>query len=508
MCRAHVRLSVVGAQVRLCGLNADSKGVAMRVLALVLALAFALFPAAAQAEPPSNDNFATAKVIDPASLPYSDSVDSSEATTESGEPGPCSGFGNSVWYSITPTQAGLIQVDTGGSATFNVLTVYSGGSLNSLVSQGCAGSGSPVNLHAAANVTYYMQVSGFGSTVRLNARVLSPPPNDDFANATVIDPAALPFEDTQSAAAATKQAGEPTPSCSSFGPASNSWWYSFTPTSSGSYTLSSNGAGVGSVALYTGATLTGLSERDCRFGNSTLFTFAATAGTTYRVRVDDYYGGNFGPIRMALTPAPNPNAEFSASPGDPNQYDTMTFFNASNDPGGNPFASERWDFGDGTVLTSPGQFPTHRFTADGDYTVKLAVTTTDGRTATVAHTIKVRTHDVAITAFDVPTSGRPNRSKPITVGISNTRYAERVRVQLLKSVAGAGFEEVGTLTQSVPVRARNRTTDFPFSYTFTQNDADAGRVTFQAVATIVDARDALPGDNTVIALPTTVRPGG
>jgi hypothetical protein len=433
----------------------------MRVLVLVLVLAFAAFPAAARADAPPNDNFANAKVIDPASLPYSDSVDSSDATTEPGEPAPCGGYGRSVWYSLTPTQAGLIQIDSGGSATFNVLTAYSGASLDTLTSQGCAYSGSAVNVHASAGVTYYIQISGFGSVVQVNVRLIAPPPNDDFANATVIDPGSLPFADTQSALAATRQTGEPTPSCSAFGPANNSWWYSFTPTSSGSYTISSGG-GVPTVALYTGSTLSGLSEQTCRFGNGTLFTFAATAGTTYHVRVDDYYGGSFGPVRLALTTAPDPIAAFSASPGDPNQYDTVTFFDASSDPGGSSFSSEKWDFGDGTVLTSPGQFPTHRFKADGDYPVKLSVTTVDGRTATVTHTIQVRTHDVTITSFAVPTSARPDRSKDITVGISNTRYPEKVRVQLLKSVAGDGFEEVGTLTQSVPVRSKSHTTDFPF----------------------------------------------
>ena len=61
--------------------------------------------------------------------------------------------------------------------------------------------------------------------------------------------------------------------------------------------------------------------------------------------------------------------------------------------------------------------------------------------------------------------------------ISNTRYAEKVRVQLLKSIPSGGFEEVGSLTQSVPARSKSHTTDFPFSYTFTQDDAAAGRVT-------------------------------
>jgi hypothetical protein len=41
-------------------------------------------------------------------------------------------------------------------------------------------------------------------------------------------------------------------------------------------------------------------------------------------------------------------------------------------------------------------------------------------------------------------------------------------------------------------------------YTFIPQDATLGKVTFQAVATILTARDAQPADNTAIAPPTTV----
>jgi hypothetical protein len=57
---------------------------------------------------------------------------------------------------------------------------------------------------------------------------------------------------------------------------------------------------------------------------------------------------------------------------------------------------------------------------------------------------------------------------------------------------------------SVPVRPANRTTDFKFSYTFDNDDGKFGKVTFKAVVTINDARDALPADNTAISLPTKV----
>jgi hypothetical protein len=78
-------------------------------------------------------------------------------------------------------------------------------------------------------------------------------------------------------------------------------------------------------------------------------------------------------------------------------------------------------------------------------------------------------------------------------------------VSILRSVAGGGFEEVGQVTQGVPARAVRRKTNFEISYTFSQQDAAFGKVTFQAVATTLTARDANPSDNTVIAPATKVK---
>ena len=90
-----------------------------------------------------------------------------------------------------------------------------------------------------------------------------------------------------------------------------------------------------------------------------------------------------------------------------------------------------------------------------------------------------------------------------TVSITNSRYPETVQIQLLKGGPN-GFQPVGTLTQSVGITQGGHTTPFSFDYTFTSDDATAGKVTFEATATISGARDALPSDNTVIALPTVV----
>ena len=129
--------------------------------------------------------------------------------------------------------------------------------------------------------------------------------------------------------------------------------------------------------------------------------------------------------------------------------------------------------------------------------------TPDGRSASSTRTVNVRTHDVAITKLQVPQSANVGQTRQVIVGLSNKRYGETAQVQLFKSGPG-GFELVGTLTQSVPIRGGGRTTDFQFSYTFTSADAALGKVTFKAVASLVGARDALTADNEAVALPTRV----
>lgn len=467
-----------------------------------LAITALAVPGTAGASPPLNDNFADATVI--SSLPFSDAVDVQDATTEPGEPGGnCVYTGQTVWYAFTPASDGVFRIDTGPSTYTTSINVYSGSSLATLSGVACGFSFyGPTIFRATGGTSYYIQVGGYYSAAHLalNLSQVPPPANDAFANATVVNPATLPYYDTESGLAATVEPSEPPVFCSPYGPANNSWWYAFTPTVSRSYTVSGLYA-FPIVGVYTGAALDSLTEQSCRAGSYSQ-TFAATAGTTYYVQVGDFYGGA-GPLNVTLDVAPDPVAQFGYSPSDPSPYDTLGFYDNSYDPGGNGLSKHAWDFGDGTTLTDPGSYFNHQFAADGNYKVTLTVTTTDGRTASTSQTIQVRTHDVAIAKLTVPQSASVGQTRSITVGITDRRYPETVRVELLKSVPG-GFTTVGSLTLSVPVKGGNRTTDFKFSYTFTSDDAAAGKVTFQAVATVLNARDALPADNAVTALPTKV----
>jgi PKD repeat protein len=328
------------------------------------------------------------------------------------------------------------------------------------------------------------------------AALAAAPSNDDFENARTIS--ALPFSNTVDSAEATLQTDEPTPSC---GSVSATVWYAFTPAETGSVTATAGGDWP-MVAAYTGSTLADLHEVGCRAYWGRL-TFRATAGQTYYFQVGNLYGGA-GTLYFNLDVAPTPEASFYFYPSDPSTFDTVQFSSQIYDPGEAGIASQAWDFGDGATAT--GYNPSHRFAAEGDYPVRLTITTTDGRTASASQIIHVLTHDVAITKISAPESANVGQTRLIGVEIRNNRYPETVRVDLFKSdpASWEGFRQVGSQTQSVPVRPSNRTTSFGINYTFTEEDLAVGKVTFKAVATLEGARDALPADNQAISSPTKV----
>jgi hypothetical protein len=476
----------------------------MRItLALVVAIAGALLaPASALAAPPSNDGFDSATAV---SLPSTESVDVTEATLEGGEPGAwCWPLGNSVWYQLQPSDDTVVRIGTSANPYFDrAVNVYrqTGSGLNGLSAIGCSYPWNQLTVQLAAGETYYVQTGSAswvvgGGVLDLTFEVIPPPPNDDFAEALHVG--SLPYTDAQSSLGASREPNEPIACGQS---TSNSHWYAFTAPSGGSYTARTSSGTWPVLGLYRGSSVDSLTEVDCRSGNGGAITFHADAGETTYIQISDVYGGQNGPITFSLDVAPAPVAQFWYWPNDPSMFDTISFSGNSYDPGGNPIVEQLFEFGDGTSAT--GCCPQHRYSADGDYTARLTVATSDGRVGTIEQVIRVRTHDVTIAKMQVPQSGNVGQTRQITVGLSNKRYGETVQVQLYKSGPG-GYEHVGTLNQSVPVRGGGRTTDFKFSYTFTSADAVLGKVTFKAVAQVVNARDAVPADNEAISLPTKV----
>jgi chitodextrinase len=459
---------------------------------------FALAPGAAQAAVPANDDFANATVIDPAALPFSDVVDNTQATVQSGEHQYCSNAPRTVWWSFSPATSGVYSVDMNGSSFFDTAaTVYQqdGSGLGGLTEIRCNAFPGNVSFAAQAGKTYYIQADDYfngGGSLHLNVRYIPAPANDNFADATAIG--SLPYSDGLDTTGASKEASEPFPCGSTGGTA----WYAYTPGQSGSVTASAPAGFSVQLAAYTGTSLASLASAGCRYGSLTIHV---DGGTTYYFQVGAIISGG-GPMQFQLVQTPPPTAAMFFYPNDPTIYDTMQFYDQSYDPGGVGFSTESWNFGDGSTVS--GCCPAHKYGADGDYTVKLSVGTPDGRSASSSQVVHVRTHDVTLSKLTVPQSASAGQTRQISVGVTNSRYPETVSVQLLVSVPGGGFQQVGVLQQQVAARGNNRPTMFTFNYTFTSADAAVGKVTFETVATIVGARDAQLSDNTVIALPTKV----
>lgn len=114
------------------------------------------------------DDFANATVI--SSLPFDDTVDTTTATIETGEPTrpSCvfSDLAGSVWYAFTPTTSGSVSASTfnlNGFAT--LVAAYTGDSLTNLTELGCQTFlSNQVTFHVDSGTTYYLQIGvlGFG----------------------------------------------------------------------------------------------------------------------------------------------------------------------------------------------------------------------------------------------------------------------------------------------------------------------------------------------------------
>lgn len=465
---------------------------------VVAALALAL-PSAGNAAPPGNDDLASAMSV--ASLPFSDSVDLSEATLESGEPGgPCWPLAGTSWYRLQPSRNTIARISTsaGFDRTVDVFR-QNGSGFGGLSFIGCSYGSSDLTLSLAGGGTYYVQVGRTpwtsGGVLGLSIDQVPPPPNDAFADARSIG--SLPYSDSVDMLASTLEAGEPTPS--GLGAFQGTAWWSVTAQQSGPLLLGTVGCcGTTNMGVYTGNAVGSLTEVPLTrsYGRA---IFQATVGQTYRIQLGHnglYYGSQQG---ISLDRAPDPAVSIYSYPYDPSSFDTISFSGNVYDPAGFQVDSWSWTFGDGG--SASGQSAQHRYLADGKYSITLTAAMIDGRTASWTGDIVIETHDVSIAKLTVPQTAQAGKTKTITVDVSSSRYDENVSVQLLRSIPG-GFEPVGSSVQLVAVR--RQATSFVFSYTFRPEDAALGKVTFKAVAAINGAHDALPADNEVVALPTKV----
>ncbi|MEU4252952.1 PKD domain-containing protein [Amycolatopsis sp. NPDC026612] len=476
------------------------------VTVLTAALA-AVVPGVAQAAaPPANDDFDAAAAV--TSLPFTTQEDTGAATKATDDPLWCEGYATTgtVWFSYTATQDGLLRATTAGSDHRTMLSANTGprGGVQSVADACDYGSAPAITFRATAGTTYSFLVGGLdqpGGALTFALDTVAPAPNDAYGTAEPVT--TLPFTSQPDLSVAAAEAGEPESSCVD-DEGAPSVWYSY-PASDAPHALSARVEGTdATVTVYAGSSLPELTQVACARPNSVRpALFRTSPGTGYAIRVTGAHHG-YGPFRFTLAETPPLNPDVSVYPSSATVFDNVGFSASSWNDIDRPLGGT-WDFGDGTTAPVGTDTVYHRYAADGVYSVTLHATSPDGRTATVTRSVTVTTHDVGIAKFVVPSSARQGESKPVSVDVTNTRYAETVTVVLSKRSTNY-WTEVGRLTLQVPARATGKVR-FPFAYTFTPDDALAGKVAFRAEAELeYPSADALPGDNEAISVATTVKP--
>jgi hypothetical protein len=270
-----------------------NRGISLRwTLALLVALVALIAPAGASANPPSNDNFANAEVLE-GRFGWTEG-ETTGATKEPGEPNHAGNAGGaSVWYAWTAPVSGRTTMSVCYSEFDTLLAVYTGDVVSALTEvaaddNGCSPQ-SRVTFAATAGTTYRIAVDGAdGAMGYYELDWWMTPANDDFAQATSIagDAGTLAGDNYN----ATQELGEPQHG----GPGGSSVWYGWTAPSNGPATFDVCTSSFDTLmAVYTGDAVGGLTrvtQNDDDCGYASRVSFQATAGVVYRIAVDGYDG--------------------------------------------------------------------------------------------------------------------------------------------------------------------------------------------------------------------------
>ncbi|MCX2949566.1 PKD domain-containing protein [Lentzea sp. NEAU-D7] len=476
-----------------------------RILASAFAAAvFATFAPVVALAAAAGDDFDSA--TDVTALPFQSAVDTTGATKAADDPNACNHWGEaSVWLRYTAPADGLVRLRAESTRFGPFFGVFTGqrGALAPV--PGACDSNSPHDtiFSVQAGVTYHVMLveyySWYAGPVNVSLTPVAPSPNDDRAAAAPVEISERHEGDLRRASA---EPGEPAASCDAG--ATQSVWYRYTPAQAKFVRVQADRA---AVSVYRASDL---SEVDCEpsgSGNYQDNVFSAVPGESYLVRVADS-PAYAGPFSAEFGEAPPLSPGVSSYPSNPSVFTELTMEPYSGVQ--RPLVSGTVQFGDGgSAQIVPGQPIKHRYAADGQYTVTVTGSTKDGRTGTGTRTLKVDTHDVAVTAFTVPASARAGQTKQFKVSVANTRQDETVRVTLYKvGAAGSGYDlEIGHTTQWVPASASG-VSDFPFAYTYSAEDAVKGSVEFRVQATLPERAwdaEARPEDNQARAKTTSVR---
>jgi hypothetical protein len=246
-------------------------------------------------------------------------ADTRSASREPGEPLHAGNAGGrSVWWSWHPDTYGVATISTEGSDFDSVLAVYVRNQQGPLTVSNLTlvaanddsplgGMASEVSFYSLPSEVYYIAVDGYngaGGIARLLIHVQPfgqrPPDNDHFINAELLIGA-------QASAVgwnidATSEDGEPQHPGAAGG---RSVWWHWTAPASGAVSISTKGSDFDTLlAVYVGHDLESLelmaaNDDDAANPPSSRVEFIVSAGTTYRISVDGYWGAR-GRVNLAL----------------------------------------------------------------------------------------------------------------------------------------------------------------------------------------------------------------
>ncbi|MGI5502141.1 PKD domain-containing protein [Lentzea sp. CA-135723] len=455
--------------------------------ALAAAVIATLAPGVALAAPAGDDFDAATEIT---ALPFTGTLDTTGATRSADDPYACDNYGyQTTWLRYTAQADGFARLQLQSDRRYASFAVLTGqrGALTAV--PGSCSSTPESTFRVTAGTTYHVMVRE-GSPwesgpLTLSLRTVSAEPNDARAAAKVTT---LPATHTGDLRLASAEPGEPSPSCNA--QATQSVWYRYTATRTRYVSAASV---YGTVTVHRA---TDLSELDCA-GGTEHSVFAATAGESYLIRVASSTQ-NARDFKLDIgtgSPLAPQVSWFAGRYGLPPAGYDVQFSLYAGDRHNRELVSGTLSFGDGTSVPVQGRNYTHRYQQDGVYQVTVSGATVDGRTGTATTTVRVETHDVAVTNVVAPAAVTPGQTKQVEVAVTSRARTEEVNVWFYRVGQNGGSDELmGQLTQQV---SPGTTTAFPFAYTFTAKDVAGGKVTFRAVAsfTTIGMLDATPADN-------------
>ena len=258
-------------------------------------------PQLALAEPPDNDNFQTPFAV--SAVPYSNTQSTVDATLQPPTEPSCAGMEATVWYAVTAPQSGTLKVTTHSSDFDTVLAAYSGSMLGSLVQLACNDDTGPtldsaVQFPVGSGETYYIRAGGTPSApsgqLEISMGYGMPPANDNLASAVAV-PEPLPYRDNRATSVASTEPNELVDPPDTCVPIGRTVWYSYTPSQNHLVSATTTGSNFDTViAVYTGDTLSGLTEVACDDDTdvdpTSAVQFVASAGIPYRIQPGGYLG--------------------------------------------------------------------------------------------------------------------------------------------------------------------------------------------------------------------------